>query len=308
MRVLPECRVSGVYHWQRTTPATDSLEINDADELFAKLPLGAASLEGELKRSGKLSVQTIVSGQLRLDGAAVTDVPREGPCAQATHIVSGAVAGRVRAQGGRQARRQRRRRASPRSAKPGSSANSRPTCCARPATSTAARPSTDREPARQLRVAHPGVPDAAARAAPRRKGPPGTVKVDFVSANAVQPLGRLRRRPGHLHDALRALRQRRAPGDAARARGGVHGRARQGAGANLLAHAGGARCSCRRTRPRAASWPPGSRSRRSRGWRVITGITLTCSAASPSDADGFCTRRPDHAGRHGRRCSRAASG
>src|SRR5436190_8939636 len=45
MRVLPECHVKGEYHWQRTTPATDSVEINDADELFAKLPLGATSLE-----------------------------------------------------------------------------------------------------------------------------------------------------------------------------------------------------------------------------------------------------------------------
>lgn len=88
MRVLSECRIRGVYRWTRTTPATDSLEINDADELYAKLPLGAVSLEGELKRSGKLSVQTMVAGQLRVDGATVADVPREGPCAQATHIVS----------------------------------------------------------------------------------------------------------------------------------------------------------------------------------------------------------------------------
>jgi transposase len=89
MRLLPECRVRGEYHWQRTTPATDSIEIADADELFAKLPLGAASLEGELKRSGKLSVKTTVSGQLRLENANVNEIPREGPCAQATHIVTG---------------------------------------------------------------------------------------------------------------------------------------------------------------------------------------------------------------------------
>jgi hypothetical protein len=89
MRLLPECRVKGEYHWQQTTPATDALEINDSDELFAKLPLGAASLEAELKRSGKLSVKTTVAGQLRLQGADVSEVPREGPCAQATHIVTG---------------------------------------------------------------------------------------------------------------------------------------------------------------------------------------------------------------------------
>src|SRR3954470_10637174 len=39
MRLLPQCRVRGSYQWQRTTPATDSLEINDSDELYAKLPL-----------------------------------------------------------------------------------------------------------------------------------------------------------------------------------------------------------------------------------------------------------------------------
>jgi hypothetical protein len=88
MRVLSQCHVKGGYVWQRTTPATDSLEINDADELYAKLPLGAASLEGELKRSGKLAVKTMIAGQLRADSTAMPDVPREGPCAQATHLVS----------------------------------------------------------------------------------------------------------------------------------------------------------------------------------------------------------------------------
>ena len=88
MRLLPQCRVRGAYRWQRTTPSTDSLEINDADELYAKLPLGAASLEGELKRSGKLTVKTVVSGQLRLDGASTADVPGDEACAQATHIIS----------------------------------------------------------------------------------------------------------------------------------------------------------------------------------------------------------------------------
>src|SRR6185295_20327012 len=76
------------YQWMRTTPATDSLEINDTDELYAKLPLGAASLEGELKRSGKLTVKTVVSGQLKLEGAGAADVPAEGECAQATHIMT----------------------------------------------------------------------------------------------------------------------------------------------------------------------------------------------------------------------------
>jgi hypothetical protein len=87
LRVLPQCRLRGGYAWQRTTPAADLVEINNEDELYAKLPLGAVSLEGELKRSGKLSVQTVVSGQMRLENFAVNEVPAEGECAQATHVL-----------------------------------------------------------------------------------------------------------------------------------------------------------------------------------------------------------------------------
>jgi hypothetical protein len=86
MRVLAQCRVRGSYTWQRTTPATDSIDINNEDELYAKLPLGAVSLEGELKRSGKLSVKTVVSGQLRLAESA-GEIPTDGECGRATHVV-----------------------------------------------------------------------------------------------------------------------------------------------------------------------------------------------------------------------------
>src|SRR5687768_13459353 len=88
MRLLPECRLPGGYSWQRTTPASDVMEIADENDLYAKLPLGAASLSGELKRSGRLSIATHVTGHLRLRQAGVSDVASAGPCAQATHIVS----------------------------------------------------------------------------------------------------------------------------------------------------------------------------------------------------------------------------
>jgi transposase len=88
MRLLPECQVPGGYAWQRTTPASDVMEIADENELYAKLPLGAAALSGELKRSGQLSIATHVTGHLRLREGSVNDVGVGGPCAQATHIVS----------------------------------------------------------------------------------------------------------------------------------------------------------------------------------------------------------------------------
>jgi hypothetical protein len=42
MRVLSQCVAQGNYRWTRTTPATDYIEIKNEDELYAKLPLGAA--------------------------------------------------------------------------------------------------------------------------------------------------------------------------------------------------------------------------------------------------------------------------
>jgi hypothetical protein len=93
MRVLTGCRVGGGYAWQRTTPSKDVVEIDGEDALYAKLPLGAASLAGELKRSGKLSVHTYVAGQLRLQGASVTGVSPYGECARATHVVGALAVG-----------------------------------------------------------------------------------------------------------------------------------------------------------------------------------------------------------------------
>jgi hypothetical protein len=87
MRLLPQCRATGKYLWRRTTPASDRIEIRDADDLYAKLPLGAASLEGELKRSGRLAVQTTVSGQLGLEEFDPNSLSRDGSCLGATHVL-----------------------------------------------------------------------------------------------------------------------------------------------------------------------------------------------------------------------------
>jgi hypothetical protein len=85
--MLPRCRAGGAYRWKRTTIATDTVEIHDADELFAKLPIGAASLEGELQRSGRLAVQTSVSGQFQLGGFDPVATPKGPECEGATHVL-----------------------------------------------------------------------------------------------------------------------------------------------------------------------------------------------------------------------------
>ncbi|MFT3774585.1 MAG: hypothetical protein QM820_55210 [Minicystis sp.] len=87
MRLLPACRPKGSYTWRRTTTSTDTVEVNDVDELYAKLPLGAATLEGELGRSGRIAVTTTISGQLSLTGLSPEEVPEGGSCAGATHVI-----------------------------------------------------------------------------------------------------------------------------------------------------------------------------------------------------------------------------
>jgi hypothetical protein len=89
MRPILGCTVRGSYRWQRTTLSSESIEIHNQDELFAKLPLGALALEGELKRSGRLAVRTAVSGQYVLEGSSAADVPDYGDCSAATHLLVG---------------------------------------------------------------------------------------------------------------------------------------------------------------------------------------------------------------------------
>jgi len=89
MRPILSCNVRGSYRWQRTTLSSETIDIQNKDELFTKLPLGAFALEAELARAGMLQVRTMVGGQYVLDGATAAEVPDYGDCAQATHLLSG---------------------------------------------------------------------------------------------------------------------------------------------------------------------------------------------------------------------------
>jgi hypothetical protein len=87
LRIVDACSLPGRYAWRRTTLATDQVEITNADELYAKLPIGAVGLEGELQRSGRLAVKTTVSGQLVNDWKNASS-PKTAACASATHYIS----------------------------------------------------------------------------------------------------------------------------------------------------------------------------------------------------------------------------
>ncbi|MBW2523456.1 MAG: hypothetical protein JRI23_04750, partial [Deltaproteobacteria bacterium] len=94
LRIVPGCQLGGSYRWHRTTPATDVFEMRSVDDLYAKLPIGAVSLEGELSQGGRLRMQTTVAGQLRL--TPLTAPPAGSECRYATHVVTAMSVGAFR--------------------------------------------------------------------------------------------------------------------------------------------------------------------------------------------------------------------
>lgn len=85
LRLLPQCRVPGMYDWQRVTPASERIDIGGTEELHAKLPIGAEALGPDLARYGSLSVMTTIGGQARLQNAGT--IGGDAACVAATHVV-----------------------------------------------------------------------------------------------------------------------------------------------------------------------------------------------------------------------------
>ncbi len=95
MKIVDRCRVKGNYAWRSTTLSTDTVEIADSDDLYAKLPLGAVGLEAQLERSGRLAVKTTVAGHLEASELPEA-VPHDSSCQGVTHIVKGISVGAFR--------------------------------------------------------------------------------------------------------------------------------------------------------------------------------------------------------------------
>jgi hypothetical protein len=96
MQVLPQCTVKGDYGFTATTRKRDEVTIENSDELYAKLPLGAAKLEGELARSGSLNVGMSIVGEYRSSSLSVTADQLPKGCDKATHVVSAYTVGAFR--------------------------------------------------------------------------------------------------------------------------------------------------------------------------------------------------------------------
>lgn len=181
LRLVPACRLRGSYAWQPTTAATDYLAIENQAQLYAKLPLGALALEGELARAGSLTMSTTVAGQRRAVDVHAADVLADPSCHDATHVIdavslgafvlsaggdeSSQLSADVRLVGTASGQMSTRTRVV-------RSAGDSATC----STATAAAPAGNcASPVQVFLTPVPGRAETA--------GPPGTVRADFVSAS-----------------------------------------------------------------------------------------------------------------------------
>lgn len=96
LEVVPGCTAPAAYEYAALTPKKESVEIVDADELYARFPRGAVGLEAELERAGSLSVDMMVVGRHEAPSIHVSREQLSGTCLTATHVVTGLTVGAFR--------------------------------------------------------------------------------------------------------------------------------------------------------------------------------------------------------------------
>jgi hypothetical protein len=89
LELLTRCHAPGTYRYTSVSPKKDSLRIRNEDELWASMPIGAASLEGKLRNGGELGVNMTLVGTYQSDRIEVAKSELEGLCDGATHILGG---------------------------------------------------------------------------------------------------------------------------------------------------------------------------------------------------------------------------
>lgn len=96
MELLRGCTAPGSYAYQGVQPKREDYLFKRADDLYAKIPLGAANLEAELERHGALSLGMTVVG--RYEGGQKRPVRADlrGDCERATHVIAGLSVGAFR--------------------------------------------------------------------------------------------------------------------------------------------------------------------------------------------------------------------
>jgi hypothetical protein len=94
VELLRNCSAAGSYGYKGTTRETERESMRNADELYAKMPIGAARFEAMVERGAELTVAMTVVGKYMSDRSTVREDELQGEdCARATHVVTGLTAG-----------------------------------------------------------------------------------------------------------------------------------------------------------------------------------------------------------------------
>ena len=93
MELVPQCKVPGAYGYSALTRKRDRVSVRDVDDLYAKMPVGAARLEAALQKSGELNVSMTIVGRYEADRLGVREEELSGDCAEATHVVTALTTG-----------------------------------------------------------------------------------------------------------------------------------------------------------------------------------------------------------------------
>jgi hypothetical protein len=94
MQVLSGCRAPGEYEYAPMTRKRDRLSIRNEDDLYASIPVYAASFEGKLRTAGELNVRMTLVGRYEADRQGVRKDELSGDeCSGATHVITAITAG-----------------------------------------------------------------------------------------------------------------------------------------------------------------------------------------------------------------------
>ncbi len=93
MEVIGACKIPRAYEYTPTTRQREHVSIKDEDELYARLPLGAAKLQANLEKAGELNVSMTIVGTFETDRSQIHRDELKGACGRATHIVDALIVG-----------------------------------------------------------------------------------------------------------------------------------------------------------------------------------------------------------------------
>lgn len=93
MEVLTTCSAAGAYEYVGLTQKTEGVRITNTDQLYAKLPIGAAGLETKLERAGQLNVDMTIVGRREANASVFNERDLDGRCDDATHVITGLTVG-----------------------------------------------------------------------------------------------------------------------------------------------------------------------------------------------------------------------